>query len=215
MNFKKMVKLVSVIASVLVAYYLAFSLEESMRLTFSLLILASALWVTETLPLGVTGFVIAFAQPLLGIKSFEETLTPFFSPTVVLLLCSFLLAIAFEKHDLDEVLTYLIIKRLSDNAKNLVLGLMFTTAFLSMWISNTASAALMTTLALNLTIMETRDKDKENFFKILVLSVAYSATVGGIATLIGTPPNAVAAGIMYEMLGYNMTFLGWAFRGCQ
>lgn len=213
MDFRKTVKLLAVIASVLIVYCLAAPLEERMRLTFVLLVFASGLWVTELLPMGITAFLIAVAQPLLGIQTFEKALTPFFSPTVVLILGSFFLALAFEKQDLDEALAYRIIIRLGEDAKKLVLGLMFTTAFLSMWMSNTATAALMITLALSLTIKCEREKDKENFSKVTVLGMAYSASVGGIATLIGTPPNMVAAGMLHELIGYNFTFLGWIFYG--
>ncbi|MEM2202282.1 MAG: DASS family sodium-coupled anion symporter [Candidatus Bathyarchaeia archaeon] len=213
MSFEETAKLVAVVASVLAAYCLAAPLEEPMRLTFTLLIFASGLWITELLPMGVTALIIAVAQPLLGIQTFEKALAPFFSPTVVLILGSFFLALAFEKQDLDEALAYRIVMRLGDDAKKLVLGLMFTTAFLSMWLSNTATAALMITLALSLTVKFDGKKDKENFSKAMVLGIAYSASVGGIATLIGTPPNMVAAGMLRELVGYNLTFLEWILYG--
>lgn len=213
MDFKKTVKLVAVVASVLVAYYLATPLEEGMRVTFALLVFSSGLWITELLPMGVTAFMIAVAQPLLGIQTFEKALTPFFSPTVVLILGSFFLALAFEKQDLDEALAYRIVMRLGGDAKKLVLGLMFTTAFLSMWMSNTATAALMITLALSLTIKCDKEKDKENFSKVMILGIAYSASAGGVATLIGTPPNMVAAGMLNELVGYDLTFFGWILYG--
>ncbi|MCS7123833.1 MAG: DASS family sodium-coupled anion symporter [Candidatus Bathyarchaeota archaeon] len=213
MDFRKTAKLVTVVASVLAAYCFTAPLEEPMRLTFALLIFAAGLWVTELLPMGITAFIIAVAQPILGIQTFEKALAPFFSPTVVLILGSFFLALAFEKQDLDEALAYRIVMHLGSDAKKLVLGLMFTTAFLSMWLSNTATAALMMTLALSLTIKYDREKDKENFSKAMVLGIAYSASVGGIATLIGTPPNMVAAGMLRELAGYNLTFLEWILYG--
>ncbi|MEM2386854.1 MAG: SLC13 family permease [Candidatus Bathyarchaeia archaeon] len=211
-DFKRMVKLLVVAASVLLAYFLTSFLEEKMRATFALLILASGLWVTELIPMGVTALVIALAQPFLGIQTFEKALAPFFSPTVALILGSFFLALAFEKQDLDEALAHRIVTRLGGDARRLVLGLMFTTAFLSMWLNNTATTALMITLALSLTVKCDRGGE-ENFYKVMVLGIAYSASVGGIATLIGTPPNMVAAGILHELVGYNLTFLGWSLYG--
>ncbi|MEM2440679.1 MAG: DASS family sodium-coupled anion symporter [Candidatus Bathyarchaeia archaeon] len=208
-----MVKLLAVVASVLLAYFLASFPEERMRVTFALLILASGLWVTELIPMGVTALIIAVAQPLLGVQTFEKALAPFFSPTVVLILGSFFLALAFEKQDLDEALAHRIVMRLGGDARRLVLGLMFTTAFLSMWLNNTATTALMVTLALGLTVKCDRGKDEENFYKVMILGIAYSASVGGIATLIGTPPNMVAAGMLHELVGYNLTFLGWSLYG--
>ncbi|MBS7646849.1 MAG: DASS family sodium-coupled anion symporter [Candidatus Bathyarchaeia archaeon] len=213
MDLKKTIKLLAVVTSFLVTYYLAAPFEERMQSTLSILILASGLWITELLPLGVTALIIAVMQPLLRIQTFEKALAPFFSPTVVLILGSFFLALAFEKQDLDEALAYRMVTHLGSNIKKLVLGLMFTTAFLSMWLNNTATAALMITLALSLAIKCNKEQDKENFYKVMILGIAYSSSVGGIATLIGTPPNMVAAGMLQELVGYDLAFLGWILYG--
>lgn len=213
MKFQKPTKLATVAVLALLAYVLTAPLESGMRLTFALLALASALWITEALPLGVTALIIALAQPLLGIQPFKEALEPFFDPIIALFLGALLLAIAFEKQDLDEVLAQRILERLGNNAKTLVLGMMLISAFLAMWMTITATAALMIPLALRLTVEQKRDKDKENFSKIMVLGMAYSASAGAIASLIGTPPNLIAAGMLQRMVNYNLTFLKWSLYG--
>lgn len=185
------------------------SLDE--RLSLIVLIMAAGLWTTEAVPLVATSILIPILQAILGVQSFEAALRPFFDPVVMLLLGGFLLAIAVEKQDLDEYLAYQILSRLRADARFVVLAIMATTAFLSMWISNTASTALMLTIALKLTD-EVEDR-KGNFSKIMVLSIAYSATAGGLSTLVGTTTCAMAAGFLRDLLGYEITFLGWMFFG--
>jgi len=165
------------------------------------------------LPLGITAFIIALAQPLLGIQPFKEALEPFFDPIIALFFGVLLLAIAFEKHDLDEVLASYVVERLGNNARTLILGMMFIAAFLAMWMTITATAALMIPLVLKLKLKSENSKDTENFSKITVLAMAYSASAGAIASLIGTPPNLIAAGTLQRMLDYNLTFLKWSFYG--
>ncbi len=167
-----------VIASVLISLaFLSYHitggiLSNSERKGLVVLILAAGLWTTEVIPLVATSLAVPLLQPLLEIQGLKPALSPFFDPVVMLLLGGFLLAIAVEKHDLDEYFANLIISRVGTNARLVVLVFMFTTAFLSMWISNTAATALMLTMALRLT-----DKIREergNFAKIMVLSIAYS-----------------------------------------
>lgn len=212
MNLKRKQIVFVIIAIVLLIVYASTgNLEEKPRHAFLILFMAAAFWITEIIPFAATSFLIAFSQPLLGIQPFSEALRPFFDSTVVLLLGGFLLAIALEKNKLDEWLAHIIVRRLGSNPKTIVLGLMLTTAFLSMWISNTASTALMIAIALKVT---TSIKDeKKNFSKVVVLAIAYSATVGGIASLIGTPPNALAAGFLEGMIGYQIGFLEWFMYG--
>jgi len=120
---------------------------------------------------------------------------------------------AFEKHDLDEVLASYVVERLGNNARTLVLGMMFIAAFLAMWMTITATAALMIPLVLKLKLESRNNTDVENFSKITILGMAYSASAGAIASLIGTPPNLIAAGTLQRMVNYNLTFLKWSFYG--
>jgi sodium-dependent dicarboxylate transporter 2/3/5 len=183
-------KRISALTAVTLASVVAFlstsdvlSLDE--RFSLIVLIVAAGLWTTEAVPLVATSLLIPLLQAILGVQSFKAALRPFFDPVVMLLLGGFLLAIAVEKQDLDEYLAYQILSRLKADARFVVLAIMATTAFLSMWISNTASTALMLTIALKFTD-EIEDR-KGNFSKIMVLSIAYSATAGGLSTLFGLP----------------------------
>ena len=209
----KRISALTVVTLASVAAYLStsdvLSLDE--RLSLIVLIVAAGLWTTEAVPLVATSLLIPLLQAILGVQSFKAALRPFFDPVVMLLLGGFLLAIAVEKQDLDEYLAYQILSRLKADARFVVLAIMATTAFLSMWISNTASTALMLTIALKLTD-EIEDR-RGNFSKIMVLSIAYSATAGGLSTLVGTTTCAMAAGFLRDLIGHEITFLGWMFFG--
>ena len=181
------------------------------RLALVVLVIAAGLWTTEAIPLVATSILIPLLQSILRVQSFKAALAPFFDPVVMLLLGGFLLAIAVEKHDLDEYLAYQILSRLKADARFVMLAIMATTAFLSMWISNTASTALMLTIALKLT--DEIEDQRGNFSKIMVLGIAYSATAGGLSTLVGTTTCAMAAGFLRDMIGHDITFLGWMFYG--
>lgn len=208
---KSLVKLLSCMGVTLAVYMCTGWVEWRLRMALVLLVLAASLWVTEALPLAATSLLIALLQPLFGIQSFREALTPFFDPVVVLLLGGFLLALAVDKHDLDEVLGREILRRLGRRPRRVTLGMMAATALLSMWISNTAATALMMTVALPLA--DRAADPRGNMAKVVVLGVAYSATLGGLMTLIGSPPNALAAAFLGELTGQYMSFLQWSLYG--
>ena len=209
-------KRVAVTIAVILICYIAYnitadSLSTSERAALVVLIAASGLWTTEAVPLVATSLLIPLLQSLLGIQDFRAALAPFFDPVNMLLLGGFLLAVSVEKYDLDEFFAYQIVSRVKTGVRGVVLIIMLTTGFLSMWISNTASAALMITMALKIT-QDVQDK-KGNFSKIMVLAIAYSATAGGLSTLVGTTTCAMAAASIKDLVGVEITFLGWVFYG--
>lgn len=206
---KNFVKLVASLIAATVTYLLTFFLEPQLRMALVLLVLAAALWITESIPLAATSLLIALLQPLWGIQTFDDALTPFFSPVVVLLLGGFFLAIAVDRHDLDERIGEALLRRLGTNPRWIVLGLMLGTAVLSMWISNTAAAALMITIAIP--VADRVPDPRGKLQKIMILAVAYAASIGGYMTLIGSPPNAMAAGFLaLPPTTMFISFLGWS-----
>jgi sodium-dependent dicarboxylate transporter 2/3/5 len=212
LNPKKTILAAAVTLTALLAHgYTSGALNADERSALLILIAASGLWTTEAIPLVATSILIPLLQSLLGLQQFSQALAPFFDPVVMLLLGGFLLAIAVEKHDLDEYMAYRIISTVKADARTVTLVFMTTTAFLSMWISNTAAAALMLTMAL--TLIDRIHDEKGNFPKIMVLGIAYSATAGGLSTLVGTTTCAMAAGFLRDLMGYEMTFLGWMAFG--
>jgi len=212
MNIRKSaIAIIVIIIAVLAYRYTENVLTISEREGLIVLVIAAGLWTTEAVPLVATSILIPLMQALLGVQSFKGALSPFFDTVVMLLLGGFLLAVAVSKHDLDEYFAYRILSKLKADARVVVLVFMLITGFLSMWISNTASAALMLTIALRLT--EKIKGNRKNLPKIMVLGVAYSATAGGLSTLVGTTTCAMAAGSLKDLIGYDLNFLSWIALG--
>jgi len=212
MNKKRLITM----AIVTLLSFIAFTqtgdfLTLEQRYALITLICASGLWVTEAVPLAATAILIPLLQAFFGIQGFKAALAPFFDTTVMLLLGGFMLAVAVEKYDLDEYFAYLILSRVRTGVKGVVLAVMFATGFLSMWISNSASTALLIAMALKIT-EQVKDK-RGNFGKIMVLAIAYSATAGGLSTLVGTTTCAMAAASLKATIGYEISFLGWMAYG--
>jgi solute carrier family 13 (sodium-dependent dicarboxylate transporter), member 2/3/5 len=212
MNKKRLITPVAVTLLAAVAFTQTSSfLTLGQRYALVVLVYASGFWVTEVIPLAATAILIPLLQAVFGIQSFKNALTPFFDPTVMLLLGGFMLAVAVEKYDLDEYFAYVILSRVKAGTKGIVLAIMFATGFLSMWISNSAATALLITMALKIT--EQVKDEKGNFSKVMVLAIAYSATAGGLSTLVGTTTCAMAAASLKTIVGYDISFLGWMAYG--
>ena len=186
-------------------------------------VLASTLWIatwwiTEAIPIEVTSLLPIVLFPLTGALPIRETTTSFGHPYIFLYIGGFILAIAIERWNLHKRIALNIIYLIGTNVTRIILGFMIATAFLSMWISNTATSVMMLPIGMAI-ISQLKDNpatiEDENlvFGKALMLSIAYSASLGGIATLIGTPPNLVLAGIVKETYGVEITFSRWIMIG--
>lgn len=171
-------------------------------------------WVTEVIPIAATALLPIILFPLTGGLPVQATTASYGHRYVFLYMGGFIIAIAIEKYNLHRRIALSVIKAVGSKLSNIVLGFMIATAFLSMWISNTATAVMM--LPIGMAIISTFKDNKlsdpggaERFGKALLLAIAYSASIGGLGTLIGTPPNLVLAGIYTEMYGKEITFLDW------
>ena len=178
----------------------------------------AAWWITEAIPIAATSLLPIILFPLTGALELSETTASFGHKYIFLYIGGFILAIAIERWSLHKRLALNIIRLIGTNVKSIILGFMAATAFLSMWISNTASSVMM--LPIGMAIIkqlkdnpETIEDENRVFGKILMLGIAYSASIGGIATLIGTPPNLVLAGIIQELYGVEITFSQWIMLG--
>ena len=159
-------------------------------------LLMATWWITEAVPLAVTALLPIVLFPLFGVMNGKAVSAAYINHIIFLFIGGFLVALAMERWKLHRRLALRILMLFGGSAKMVILGFMLTTAFLSMWISNTATAMLMVPIVLAIVssleeeIQLQQDKQKLNKFSIgLLLSVAYSASIGGAATLIGTPPN--------------------------
>ena len=172
-------------------------------------------WLTAVLPLPVTALLPLVFVPLLTERGVEQTARAYADPIIFLFLGGFFLAAATERWQLHRRVGLAIIGLIGTDPPRLVLGLMIATAFVSMWISNTATAVMMLPLAsavLELARREAPD-DAPALGRTLMLGVAYAASIGGIATLIGTPPTAIFAAAAGKTIGRPIGFAEWMAIG--
>ncbi len=190
-------------------------LEPSGWRTAAVAVLMALWWMTEALPIPVTALLPLVLFPALGVLSAQGAASPFANEVIFLFMGGFLIAAALEKWNLHRRIALRIMSWVGASPDALVLGFMIATAFLSMWISNTATAAMMlpTAIAVGEMFRPEDHKGVYHFGVALMLGVAYGASIGGVATLIGTPPNAVLAGAALEILDRRISFTGWMAVG--
>lgn len=184
-----------------------FALRYKPKLTMSLFLLIAALWLTEVIPLVASAILVPVVAVILEMTTPKEALAPLFDPVIALFLGGFLLARAMSKYELDKRLALSMISK-TKSPTSLIFVLMIITAFLSFWMSNTAVAALMIPIALAL-LKSIEKIRKSNYGKATILAVAYSATIGGMGTIIGSPPNAIAVSLLRDLAGIELSFIGW------
>lgn len=197
----------------LIAYYLcihAFGFEQSAAITAAITLLTVVWWVSEAIPIPVTSLIPFVLLPLFGILDHREVSSALGSHVILLLMGAFMLSKSLEKAGVHKRLAIIMVNAIGANSKKrLVLGFMIATAVLSMWISNTATILIMLPIALAVLAQV-----EERSIKVaMILGIAYSASVGGIGTLIGTPPNVIFAGLYEQQSGQEFSFVTWMMVG--
>ncbi|KGJ04447.1 solute carrier family 13 (sodium-dependent dicarboxylate transporter), member 2/3/5 [Paracoccus halophilus] len=196
-------------------------------------------WMSEAIPLSATSLLPIVLIPMLTERTVSEATAPYANPIVFLFLGGFLIAIAMEKWNLHRRIALLTLRRVGVQPKRIILGMMLATGFLSMWVSNTATTLMMLPIGLSvLTLVVERsqgaahgarvaehlasggnisavvqDDNIRRFGICLVLAIAWSATIGGLGTLLGSPPNAIVAGYVADELDREIGFLQWMLIG--
>jgi sodium-dependent dicarboxylate transporter 2/3/5 len=163
-------------------------------------------WVTEAIPIEATSLLPIILFPITGALGMKATTVPYANPLIFLFLGGFMIALAIEKWNLHKRIALNIIVFIGTEPSKIILGFMVATGFLSMWISNTATTLMMIPIGISVV---SHVAEKEKFAKALMLSIAYSASIGGMATLIGTPPNIVFAGIVRDTFQVEVDFVDW------
>lgn len=179
-------------------------------------LLMAVWWITEAIPIAATALLPLVLFPLLGIAPVGDTAAPYANPIIFLFLGGFIIAIGLEKSGLHRRIALRILATVGSRAPALIGGFMAATALLSMWISNTAAALMMLPIALSVAdFAEKRDPrtDFAGFTPALLLGLAYAGSIGGLATLIGTPPNALLAAFMAETYQVGIGFGQWMLLG--
>lgn len=187
------------------ALYQWLPLAQPLRAGLVIFLVAGVLWLTEALHLSFTALLIPVLAALLGVMPVKQAFADFANPVIFLFLGGFALASALARHGIDRSIGAAVLRLAGTHPVRAIYLLFAAAAFLSMWISNTATAAMMLPVALGIA---SRFEDPHNRTHIfLLLGTAYSASIGGIATLVGSPPNAIAASHQ------NLTFQQWLAFG--
>lgn len=188
-------------------------------------VLMAVWWICESLPLAMTALVPLVLFPVLDAGTIDQVATPYANPLIFLFLGGFLIALAMQRWGLHRRIALSIIRAVGTNPSRIVAGFMGAAAFLSMWVSNTATAMMMLPIGLSIgRLAETSesgrtdsnvspDSSSHGFASGLMLAIAYACSIGGLGTLIGTPPNALLAGYFDEAYGVQIGFAEWMLVG--
>ena len=195
--------------------FLPQDLDPSARFVASTAGLMAAWWLTEAIPIPVTALLPIVLFPLFGVASGSDVTLNYANHLVYLFLGGFLIGAAIEKSNLHHRIALRTISLTGVSPGRILLGFMLSAAFLSMWISNTATAMIMFTIGmaflaqLKESAAETGESISADFGPALMLSIAYACSIGGTATLVGTPSNGIMAGVVEQTFGFSINFLDW------
>ncbi|MEY3051301.1 MAG: hypothetical protein RLY31_1086 [Bacteroidota bacterium] len=173
-------------------------------------------WVSEAVPIPVTALLPMLLLPFLGVTEMKAAAAPYAHPIVYLFFGGFMLALALEKWNLHRRIALNIVRMTGTHADGIILGFMLSSAFLSMWISNTATTLMMLPIALSVVALLVGGQQQAltagqrgNFSLSLMLGIAYASSIGGLSTLIGTPPNVIFKGLLKQNFGTEVSFMDW------
>ncbi len=176
-------------------------------------------WATEAIPVPVTAFLPLVVFEPLGITSIRDAAAPYANPTIFLFMGGFMMALALERWNLHRRIALAVVAKTGTDGRRLIGGFMFVCAILSMWMTNTSTTMMLLPIVLSVTavvrdnVPDVSDKTRQDFQIAMLLGLAYSASIGGLATLIGTPPNALLMGFMAENYGIEISFARWMLVG--
>ncbi len=171
-----------------------------------------SLWILEWIPMPVVALIPLFVFPIWNIESLQDISKHYSDPIIFLFMGGFFLALAIEKWNLHQRIALNILKKTGGNGNQILLGFMISTFVISMWISNTATTMMMFPIALSVLKVMSRNYDKStlgNFSTAILLSIAYASNIGGLSTIIGTPPNTAYVGFMADHMNINISFFQW------
>ena len=190
-----------------------FHLTPEANKAVSVALLMVIWWVAEVLPMAVVALVPLVLLPLLKISTIEEVARSYSNPVIFLFMGGFMIGLAIEKWNLHKRIALNIVKRTGTSGNKIILGFIIATAFLSMWLSNTATTMMMFPIALSvIAVMKENEKPGKglmNFSLVLMLVIAYASNIGGMATVIGTPPNVAFVAYIEKKYNYTIQFIDW------
>ena len=176
-------------------------------------------WSTEAIPVAATAFIPLVSFPFLQVMPVKAVAQSYAHPTIFLFLGAFVLALAVEKWSLHRRIALTVLSKTGTDGRKLILGFMLAAALLSMWMTNTSTAMMLLPIAASVAAMVAEKSvgvssaDKRRFQVALLLALAYATTIGGMSTIIGTPPNVLLAGFVEETYGRQIAFFDWMLIG--
>lgn len=189
-----------------------FPISDQAHIVMAITAFTGFLWFSEALPLHVTALLSTILLIVFGGSAPGDAFSPYFAPTIVLFFGGFMIARAMQKHRLDHRIAHRFCSRFGTDPSRFILGLMIITAFLSFWISNTAATAMMLPIAMITITHSGLEPGKSDFAKAAILGIAFAATIGGIGTIVGTPPNGITVANLAEE-GVTVSFIEWMYYG--
>ena len=218
-NLKKWVRLggfiIGLVSFFLILFFVNINPQKpAATATLAVALLMAIWWVFEVMPLAVTALLPVFLYPMLGIMNGKTVSSVYVNDIIFLFLGGFIVALAMQRWNLHKRIALRIMMWTGTSPSKILFGFMLATAFLSMWISNTATTMMMIPILLSIIeeLSETMDKKSADRFTVgLLLGVAYSASIGGVATLVGTPPNPMFTKVFAIMfpVGPEINFATW------
>ena len=179
-----------------------------------LAMMMAVFWSTEALPIPVTALLPLLVAPLVGLSTIDKVAAPYAHPVIFLFMGGFILGLAMERWNLHRRIALLTMLAAGTGERRQVIGFMMATAFISMWVSNTATTIMMLPIGMSvIAMMRDHHSNQGHFPAALLLAIAYGASIGGFGTLIGTPPNALLAAFLQEQYNIELGFAQWLVIG--
>lgn len=214
---KLQIKFISLFAGIVISLLLyfinPFHVDDTAAKVLAIAGLMITWWVTDAIPMPVVALIPLVLIPLLNISKLETTAAPYANPVIFLFMGGLMLGLAIEKWNLHRRIALNIVRLTGTSGNRIILGFILATGLLSMWLSNTATTVMMLPIALSVIhVMKENNKGAgniANFSLTLMLAIAYASNIGGIATIVGTPPNVAYVGYINKKYSYDISFLDW------
>lgn len=205
--------LAGVVLFILMLIFNPFAVDEKAKMVLAVASLMITWWVTEAIPMPVVALIPLILFPLTGIGTLKETAAAYGDSIIFLFLGGFMIGLAIEKWNLHTRIALFIIRATGTSGDRIVLGFILATGFLSMWLSNTATTMMMYPIAASLIYVVNENRadhgNMKNFSLTVMLAIAYASNFGGIATIIGTPPNVAFVAYIEKKYNYTIQFVDW------
>ena len=190
-----------------------FGVDAGAAKVLAIAVLMIALWVTEAAPMPAVALLPLVLFPVTGIGSLEQTASSYANPVIFLFMGGFMLGLAIEKWNLHRRIALNIVRLTGTSGDRIILGFIISTGAISMWLSNTATTMMMFPIALSVVkVMEENHAGKKgmaNFAMSIMIAIALASNFGGVATIIGTPPNVAYAGFYNKRYNETIAFADW------